>query len=866
MTISASESPEEVSKKIDSKSSLETTSLILKQVGPVAKKIYVKYVKYSIKWIRFSNHHRFLLTCKNRKLVPNFLKLRKEFELKRANTILRNSENLLLDAFIKDSRNKLFNYRDCANCSRESLKKLISEKQFICLDTALNKKVDRIRLKQLEVHNRKLNNLAPKQCTEERRHSATRPNQDNDDRNSKLVVNLSSVALTDAQCNVLSKGLNYAVAPARVPKFDYIKAVESTAVHLGPEKASEFRVKIKLAIDKHKIKGRNISEEEEEALKQLKENKNIILSKADKGNIVVVQDKKDYTQKLSALVTSDDYSKLASDPTKSIENRVSAAIKKSGDFDERERQKLAPKFTKPPHIYGLVKVHKAGFPLRPIVSSIGSPCQNLAKYLVPILNPLLGKSGTYLKNSEQFVKLINGQLISDGHILVSLDIISLFTTTPVDESLLVVRRRLEEDVKLQHRTHHTVDTIMELLTVCLCNTYFYWNGEFYRQKRGMAMGSSLSPVVSGIFLEELEARALETSVVKPKMLKRYVDDMFAVWPQDQSPVQTFLDHMNKQNPHIQFTLEIEKNNKLPFLDVFVEKVDGRLVTSVYRKPTDSGQYLHYSSNHCKSIKSGIVNTLLHRAETHCTSEESRKREEKEVETILIKNNYPPKLINNVRTRRAQRTEDTSKVQVKPRSTMCIPYVTGLSEKIRRIGNGYGLRTVFSSQDTIRSRLVNFKPRDLKSNKDVVYEIPCECRSIYIGETGRPVEVRVTEHKRSVQTNNPGASKLAEHALNTGHQFRWDDVRVIGHENNWKKRKIHEAAEMIRRKNVISCPSFDLDPLWFPVLRSIPVPSVRSQPKQLPTMITASDEPSQQQIVVNTTTVRRSARLASKAKV
>jgi hypothetical protein len=237
-------------------------------------------------------------------------------------------------------------------------------------------------------------------------------------------------------------------------------------------------------------------------------------------SIVVVQDSTDYTRKFSALVNSDDYSKLVGDPTKSIENRVLAAVKKSGDFDEREKQKLAPKFTKPPHIYGLVKVHKTGFPLRPIVSSIGSPCQNLARYLVPILNPLIGKSLTCLKRYEQFVKLINGQHISERHVLMSLDVVSLFTTTPVDESLLVVHKRSEEDVKLQHRTHHTVDTIMELLTVCLCNTYFYWNGDFYRQKRGMAMGSSLSPVVSGIFLEELELQALETSVVKPIIRKR----------------------------------------------------------------------------------------------------------------------------------------------------------------------------------------------------------------------------------------------------------------------------------------------------------------------------------------------------------
>jgi hypothetical protein len=147
-----------------------------------------------------------------------------------------------------------------------------------------------------------------------------------------------------------------------------------------------------------------------------------------------------------------------------------------------------------------------------------------------------------------------------------------------------------------------------------------------------------------------------------------------------------------------------------------------------------------------------------------------------------------------------------------------------------------------------------------------YEIPCECRSSYIGETGRPVEIRITEHQRSVEKNNPGVSKLAEHALNTGHQFQWDDVRVTGREINWKKRKIHDAAEMVRRKNVISCPSFDLDLLLFPMLRSIPISSAQSRQTKQRTVISTSDEAPRQQEVVSNTTVRRSARLANKAKV
>ena len=59
-----------------------------------------------------------------------------------------------------------------------------------------------------------------------------------------------------------------------------------------------------------------------------------------------------------------------------------------------------------------------------------------------------------------------------------------------------------------------------------------------------------------------------------------------------------LQHLYNQNPGIEFTMESEVNGKLPFLDTIVTKqTDGRLVTNVYRKPTHSDRYLHFSSHH-----------------------------------------------------------------------------------------------------------------------------------------------------------------------------------------------------------------------------------------------------------------------------
>ena len=225
----------------------------------------------------------------------------------------------------------------------------------------------------------------------------------------KLVVNLSSEQLSPVQIDVLSRGLNFAVVPEKVPTLEIIKSIEASTFRLEPEKLALFKAQIRHSIERHKIHEKNLTVEESEALEDLKLNKNIVIAKADKGNVVVVQNKENYEKKMATLVSSEDYEKLKSDPTKSIENKVVAVLKKSGEFDNIKRRQLTPQYSKAPHIYGLVKIHKANYPIRPIVSSIGSPCQKLAKYVVQLLNPLVGNTPTFIKNSEQFIESFSDQ-------------------------------------------------------------------------------------------------------------------------------------------------------------------------------------------------------------------------------------------------------------------------------------------------------------------------------------------------------------------------------------------------------------------------------------------------------------------------
>jgi hypothetical protein len=201
-------------------------------------------------------------------------------------------------------------------------------------------------------------------------------------------------------------------------------------------------------------------------------------------------------------------------------------------------------------------------------------------------------------------------------ILVSFYVLGLFTNVPVDEALQVIRSRIENDNTLTEPSVLKVEAIMELLDVCLRTTYFEGDDGFYQQKDGMAMGSSLSPIVSNIYMEHFEL-AVDSAQDKPSLRLRYVDDTFVIWPHGAEGIQNFLTHLNSLRPAIQFTMEVESEGTIPFLDVLVIKTGTALTTKVYRKTTHTGRYLNFNSNHPPHVKRGIVHCLHDRATTIC---------------------------------------------------------------------------------------------------------------------------------------------------------------------------------------------------------------------------------------------------------
>jgi uncharacterized protein (UPF0335 family) len=223
---------------------------------------------------------------------------------------------------------------------------------------------------------------------------------------------------------------------------------------------------------------------------------------------------------------------------------------------------------------------------------------------------------------------------------------------------------------------------MDLLDCCLNNSYFQEKDTFYSQIDGLPMGSSLSPVIANIYMEWFESQAIDKALIKPKLWLRYLDDTFIISNGNDNDLQAFLDHMNNLAPTIKFTMEKEENNKLPFLDVMIQKHRDTIQTSVYRKPTHTGQYLNFTSNHSSNTKHGIIKTLVDRAFTICNSQETVTQELINIKKDLSTNGYPIKLIDQTINKRQNQTNRQKEHVETTGPTINIPYVKGVSEKIR----------------------------------------------------------------------------------------------------------------------------------------------------------------------------------------
>jgi hypothetical protein len=245
--------------------------------------------------------------------------------------------------------------------------------------------------------------------------------------------------------------------------------------------------------------------------------------------------------------------------------------------------------------------------------------------------------------------------------------------------------------------------------------------------------------------------------------------------------------LNRQAESIKFTMEIEDNNNIPFLDILISKKnDGSLSHQVYRKKTHTDRYLHVESHHHPAQKLGVINTLVTCA-IRVSDNDHVEQELNHLVDVFKNNGYKEHQFKKVVLRARSRNQILSEPWDEIKKIM-LPYIKGTTDKITRILKKGNIRVIFTPPNTLKDMLDCAKDIiDPKHHKGV-YTIPCSCGKDYIGETGRSLHIRLKEHCTDIKHNWIKRSALAEHSYNTGHLICIENAKIIAKMSHYGKKK------------------------------------------------------------------------------
>ena len=346
-----------------------------------------------------------------------------------------------------------------------------------------------------------------------------------------------------------------------------------------------------------------------------------------------------------------------------------------------------------------------------------------------------------------------------------------FTNIPVNETIDIISNHLFANSMYFEGFDRSQFTKLLSLSVKKC--HFIFNGRIYQPIDGMAMGSPLGPLFANIFMFSHEKSWLynRPSSFKPLMYRRYVDDRFLLF-RSSDHVPLFLSYLKRQHPNISFSSELEKDGKIPFLDVEITRSNCRFFTSVYRKPTFSGLFTSFHSFVPSVYKRSLVFSLLHRIFHLCSSYENFHAQLEVVRKLFNLNGFPTHMFDQLARRfHNNHFEPKLPVLTVPKKIVyfCLPFTGSYSLQIRtqitRLCSAayphLNIRFVFRSSTRVSSFFL-FKyriPKFLRSG--VVYLFKCRCCSAsYVGQTTRHLHTRVSEHLGiSPITGKPSSSPV-----------------------------------------------------------------------------------------------------------
>ena len=556
---------------------------------------------------------------------------------------------------------------------------------------------------------------------------------------------MSDFDLNPGMISLLSKGLNFCPTPfssdlleleGNLREFVRLLLLKDNFGHISNDSTPEYLVRrtgqtipseskdmllngvifniIKLSekLDalptNHAAAKSNITMEERQALKLLRDNNDIVIKQVDKGGGIVIMDTSYYEEKVNECLSNTTvYKKCNMKVVNTAMNKVISFVDKHKNlFDTKKFESKYIKLFdfKEASFYGLPKIHKSltiqskmkttnnvylkmtapsDLPFRFITAGPNSPTSKLSEFLDILLKPYLEFIPSYIRDTPDFLNKLphlSEEEIEDTEII-TCDVKNMYQNIKQDVGLNAVRSTINDFPHLLH-SRFNVDFVIEGLKIVLENSHFVFNNQCYNMICGTATGTTVAPTYANITMGFLE-RELYNKVFQKYgekvytyvkiYWKRFLDDGQILWQKSFGPITDFVEILNSLDSNIVFTHE-SSDTGLPFLNVFLYIEDKKILTDIYYKNTDSHDYLPFNSCHPRHIKINIPKTL---ARIICTivKDPSRKLYRlSELKTWLLKAGYPCGLINNGFSQILQIDQTTLRTKVIHEKQNILPFV------------------------------------------------------------------------------------------------------------------------------------------------------------------------------------------------
>ncbi|CAF5009225.1 unnamed protein product, partial [Rotaria sp. Silwood1] len=473
-----------------------------------------------------------------------------------------------------------------------------------------------------------------------------------------------------------------------------------------------------------------------------------------------------------------------------------------------------------PKIRGQPKLHNANIPIRIVTCSKNTITSPISQYVFRFIKELRSTLKGVVNNTFYFVKEISNLDIDQNDKLASLDIQDLYTNIPVTKAVDITIKKLVE-LNMSQNSIITKTDIKDLLYLSLKNSYFQFNGKYHKQKKGLPMGNTLSPILADIYMDHYSTEHLH-DVNQNNKIWRYVDDILIITKMNEQELNVYVKKLNDIRGSIRFTHEYEQDDKINFLDTTLTRFNKQNQIKIkirwFRKETASHRLLNYGSCHGKSIKTNIVKNMATRIIQTTGDAEEQKEDLFKLKKMLLNSNYPPHEIEKLIKQACENINSTS---IKSNTTnqninysLCLPYVPRLEVLKRKLEKKLKIKLYFAYPNKIQSYFN--KSMKVMSNS-VIYQIPCDCGKTYIGQTKVGIKNRMKQHYKSITDDKDTKLEMIKHHQDMKYQclFDVDKAFIKEEEKDYWKRRIKETIYSKLNKSINKHDT--INEAWNPIL-------------------------------------------------